>query len=236
MRKRSSMAILVCIVSFLYCGLGYSAENEEWIELFNGKDLKGWSVHSGTAKYHVEDGAIVGTTEKGSPNSFLCTDKTFGDFVLEFETKCDPALNSGVQIRSQIAEQDKVFWLRGNDGKPGKRTIPKDRVHGYQVEIAQHDNGYSGFVYDEARRGFFLGVDKPGPEARSAFKDNVWNKYRIECKGDSIKTWVNGILCADFRDSIDACGVIGLQVHAVSSSDYKPLQVRWRNIRIQVLK
>ena len=71
------------------------------IRLFNGKNLDGWTQRNGTATYRVEKDAIVGKTNEGSPNSFLCTDKLYGDFILEFEVKVDRPLNSGVQIRSQ---------------------------------------------------------------------------------------------------------------------------------------
>ena len=51
------------------------AADDEGVSLFDGKSLKGWTQKNGTAKYRVEDGTIVGTTNEGSPNSFLCTDK-----------------------------------------------------------------------------------------------------------------------------------------------------------------
>ncbi|MHC4176548.1 MAG: 3-keto-disaccharide hydrolase [Planctomycetota bacterium] len=207
----------------------------DWVDLFDGKTLKGWTVHSGQAKYHVEEEAIVGTAVKGSPNTFLCTDKEYGDFILEFEVKCDPALNSGVQFRSLIAKQEMVFWFRGRKGEPRRRVIPPDRVYGYQVEIARRAAGSSGGIYDEARRGFFLGEEFKDPKAAKALKDNQWNQYRVECRGDSIRTWVNGVPCADFRDSLTARGVIGLQVHGVRSQDFRPYEVRWRKIRVKRL-
>ena len=210
------------------------ASAAEWAALFDGKTLSGWSVHSGYAKYEVEDGAIVGTAVKGSPNTFLCTEKEYGDFVLEFEVKCDPKLNSGVQFRSRIAEREMVFWFLGRKGEPRKRVIPPDRVHGYQVEISNEAAASSGGVYDEARRGFFLCDVSEDPKAGKAFKDNQWNHYRVECRGDAIKTWINEVPCADFRDSMTARGVIGLQVHGVGR-DFQPYQVRWRNVRIKEL-
>jgi hypothetical protein len=127
-----------------------------------------------------------------------------------------------------------VFWFRNNEGTPEPRTYPKDRVYGYQVEIATETIGSSGGVYDEARRAFMPWRPEPGSEASKAFKDNKWNKYRIECKGDSIKTTVNGIVCADFRDSLNDSGIIGLQVHDVGDVE-TPYEVRWRNIRIKTL-
>ena len=211
-----------------------SAMAGEWMDLFDGKTLNGWSVHSGSAKYRVEDGAILGTAVKGSPNTFLCTNKEYGDFILEFEVKCDPRLNSGVQIRSQIAKDPMFFVFRRLDGRPRQRVIPPDRVYGYQVEIAGAETGTSGGIYDEARRGFFLAEVSEDPAAGKAFKDDQWNKYRIECKGSSIKTSVNGVPCADLRDSMDAKGIIGLQVHGLGRNFF-PYQVRWRNLRIREL-
>jgi type 1 glutamine amidotransferase len=206
----------------------------QWVDLFDGKTLEGWSVHSGYANYSVEDGSIVGTAVKGSPNSFLCTNKEYGDFILEFEVKCDPRLNSGVQFRSQIAKEPMFFVFQGADGRPRQSSIPPDRVYGYQAEIAAAEAGTSGGIYDEARRGFFLADVSKDPAASKTFKDNQWNKYRIECKGSLIKTWINDVPCADLRDSLDAKGIIGLQVHGLGQN-FSPYQVRWRNLRIREL-
>ena len=150
--------------------------------------------------------------------------------------KCDPKLNSGVQFRSLIAEKEMVFWFLNAKGEPRKRTIPPDRIHGYQVEIADAERGTSGGVYDEARRGFFLCDVSEDPKASKAFKNDAWNHYRIECRGDAIKTWINEVPCADFRDSLTPKGIIGLQVHGLRPQDFQPYQVRWRNLRIQELE
>ena len=234
MRMRQRVVWLGLVVFAVGVGFAAAGQGSGWVALFDGKTLNGWSIHSGFAKYHVSDGVIVGTAVQGSPNSFLCTDKAYGDFMLEFDVKCDPALNSGVQIRSQIAKEEMFFVFRGNDGKPRTGKIPPDRVYGYQVEIARGETGSSGGIYDEARRGFFLADIRENEAARKAFKNNEWNTYRIVCQGSSIKTWVNGVPCADLKDSMDAKGIIGLQVHGVGK-DFKPYQVRWRNIRIKQL-
>jgi len=72
-----------------------------WKPLFNGKTLAGWGVAQGYANYYVEDGAILGRTAEGSPNTFLTSYKHFGDFELKFEVKVDKGLNSGVQSRNR---------------------------------------------------------------------------------------------------------------------------------------
>ena len=231
MKRHVNKSIFFCTLFLLSSFCSWS-QDKEWISLFDGKTLNGWSVHSGFAKYRVEDGAIVGTAVKKSPNSFLCTTREFGDFILEFEVfLTDPKLNSGVQFRSKIADKEMIFWFRNGDGIPQPNTIPADRVYGYQVEIATETIGSSGGVYDEARRAFMPWRPEADSEASKAFKDNQWNKYRVECKGNSIKTTVNGIVCADFRDSLNDRGIIGLQVHDVGD-DPTPYEVRWRNIRI----
>ncbi|HPD48267.1 MAG TPA: DUF1080 domain-containing protein [Anaerohalosphaeraceae bacterium] len=183
----------------------------EWKPLFNGRNLDGWVQKNGTAKYEVKDGAIVGTTAAGSPNSFLCTEKLYGDFELEFEVKVDSRLNSGVQVRSNSF-----------------REYRNGRVHGYQVEIAA--NGASGYIYDEARTGW-LSQNRKDPAANAAFKDGQWNKFNIICKGDSIRTWVNDIPVADEKDDTTRVGFIGLQVHSFTGDT--PATVQWRNIRIK---
>ena len=172
-------------------------------------------------------------------NSFLCTEKTYGDFILELEFKVDPKLNSGVQIRSQVFK--KPTLLTDSGGHPLKNAqgkqlrAPADRVHGYQVEIDPSARAWSGGIYDEARRGWLFNL-KDKPEAQKAFQQNEWNKFRIVCQGDSIKTWLNGVPAADLKDGVTLRGLIALQVHSVGRDLSKVgKQVRWRNIRIQVL-
>jgi hypothetical protein len=173
----------------------------------------------------------VGTTAEGSPNSFLCTDREYGDFVLELETKTDPLLNSGIQIRSHRYAADTA--VHTNDGKKvSERKHPAGRVYGYQVEVANEKSGASGGIYDEARRGWLHNTSSD-PAASRAFKDNQWNHYRIEARGNRIRTWVNGVACADLTDAADGSGFIALQVHSYKGE--KPAQVRWRNIRIREL-
>jgi len=210
---------------------GAAEKPDGWVALFDGKSLDGWVVRSGFATYRVEDGAIVGTTAEGSANTFLCTEKEYGDFILEFEVNVDPALNSGVQIRSHAYEKETVKEIV-RDGKVRKRVWPAGRVYGYQVEICTGERGKAGGIYDEARRGWLFELPDGAP-AGKAFKDGQWNKYRVECRGDSIKTWINDVPCADLTDSMDASGLIGLQVHGIKGDE--KLEVRWRNLRIKEL-
>jgi len=201
-----------------------------YVALFDGKTLDGWVQRGGKAKYSVEDGQIVGSAVPNTPNSFLCTQRDYGNFVLEVEFKVDPTLNSGVQVRSHFAEE-------GKEVKSAEKTIkggPGGRVFGYQVEIDPTTRAYTGGIYDEGRRGWLNDL-KENETARKAFKANEWNTLKIECKGPGIKTWVNGVAAADMKDDVDATGFIALQVHGIGKKT-EPLQVRWRNIRLKELK
>jgi hypothetical protein len=187
--------------------------------LFNGKDLDGWVQRNGTATYRVEGGAIVGKTSEGSPNSFLCTVKEYGDFELKFEVKVDRPLNSGVQIRSQ-----------------SKKEANNGRVHGPQVEIAI--NGTAGFIYGEGLKGMgWLSEDRSNEAAKAAFKKGEWNKYRVLAEGKSIKTWVNDVPVANLTDEKTGMlsGFIGLQVHGIKKGT-GPYEVRWRNLQVREIK
>jgi hypothetical protein len=210
----------------------HAADEEGFRPLFDGKTLDGWEQHGGKAQYRVENGEIVGRSVPNTPNSFLCTKEEFGDFILEVEWKVDPKLNSGVQIRSQVFAEPTEAVI---DGKTYR--FPADRVHGYQVEIdpdVERGRLWSGGIYDEGRRGWLADL-KDNEAARKAFKPGDWNKFRIECRGDSIKTWINGVPAADLRDAVTLKGRIALQVHGVGNRT-EPLEVRWRNIRIKELK
>jgi hypothetical protein len=212
--------------TFLLLPLLAWAADENWVTLFDGKTLDGWEIKGGKAEYKVEDGCIVGTTIKGTPNTFLCKGP-FSDFVLEFDVLCDKPLNSGVQIRSHTYEQDTP------QAKNGK-IRPKGDVYGYQCEITKQEEGVAGNFWDEARGTKWLDDFANKPEAAKAYKNEEWNHYRIAAQGDHIRSWVNGITCANFHDSLDASGFIGLQVHSIPANA-GPYQVRWKNIRIREL-
>lgn len=207
------------------------AADGEFVSLFDGKTLTGWEQHSGKAEYRVEDGAIVGKTVLKTGNSFLCTTKKYGNFVLEFQFKVAPEMNSGVQFRSEFYDKETTVEI---DGKA--RKFPADRVFGYQYEIDPSKRAFTGGIYDEGRRGWLFDL-KDKAEARAAFKQGEWNSARIECNGDQIKTWINGVPAADLKDGVTKEGVIALQVHGIGDKAEKAGQeIRWRNLQIKELK
>lgn len=221
--------LILSLAAFAFISSAHAEDG--FVSLFDGKTLTGWEQHSGTAEYRVEDGAIIGKTVPNTGNSFLCTAKKYGDFILELEFKVEPSMNSGIQFRSNYYATDTEIEV---DGK--KKKIPADRVHGYQFEIDPSARAFTGGVYDEGRRGWLFDL-KNNEAARKAFKQGEWNTARIECKGDSIKTFINGVPAADFQDGLTQEGVIALQVHGIGKkTEAVGKEVMWRNIRIQELK
>ncbi|WPL50593.1 DUF1080 domain-containing protein [Sphingobacterium bambusae] len=209
------MLLLFCLPSNSQAQSASSKKG--WKDLFDGKSLQGWKSVGGKAPYTVEDGAIVGTMTKGTPNSFLITEKEYGDFILELDIKLEGnQTNSGVQTRSHIDAS-------ANNGR--------GRVYGRQVEIDPSARAWSGGIYDEARRDWLYPLDL-NEQAKTAYKADAFNHLRIEAIGDELRTWINGVPVAYVVDTIDASGFIGLQVHSIADAqDGK--KVYFKNIRIQ---
>ena len=236
MRFRS-LSVILGICFAVSCSQ-LSVADEGFVKLFDGKSLDGWIQRGGEAKYTIEGNEIVGTSVPDTPNSFLCTKKHYGNFILELEFKVDDSLNSGVQIRSHEAEKPMEVVTRTSKGTLRKKTIPVGRVHGYQVEIDPSDRAWSGGIYDEGRRGWLNNLEgEEHEEARNAFKNGAWNHFRVEAIGDSIKTWINEVPAADLHDDMTPSGFIALQVHGVGKNKANVgKQVRWRNIKLKEVK
>lgn len=206
---------ILLTLSFSAFSLGVQAETDKLEDgfqyLFDGSSLTGWRQIGGNASYEVRDGHIVGTHGPGF-NSFLRTDKTFGDFILKMEMKWDEAGNSGILFRAQQRDGNGI-------------------AYGYQYELDPSDRAWSAGIYDEARRGWIANLEGDSKKAaREAIKLNDWNEIELSAIGGHIKTWINGVPASDIVDSMDLSGYIALQVHAGKSGI-----MRWRNIRIKEL-
>ncbi|MBC7654487.1 MAG: DUF1080 domain-containing protein [Oligoflexus sp.] len=207
--------MILIVISSINC-FSQKMPIKNWTPLFNGKNLSGWKQLNGKASFNVVNNEIVGTTKVGEPNSFLATEKDYGDFILELEIFNVGGTNSGIQFRSESKED----YMNG-------------RVHGYQMEVDPSDRAWSGGVYDEARRKWLYTLEL-NPTAKSAFNQNGWNKLRIEAIGNTLRTWINGIPTANVVDNMTAKGFIALQVHSVGNNKTEEgKQIRWRNINIQ---
>lgn len=202
---------------FVLCGFllsvaaqAIAADDTGFVPLFDGKSLDGWKKVGGGATYEIDGDTIVGRVGPG-PNTFLRTEKTYGDFVFKCEVKLEVPGNSGIQVRSHQ--------------QPG----PNGRVFGYQCEIDPSQRRWTGGIYDEGRRGWLFPLQGL-PAAQQAYQAGEWNQFVVECRGPSIRTTVNGVPCADLLDAMDLEGFIALQVHSGKEG-----VIRWRNIQIKEL-
>ena len=205
MKRTPTLALLLLLTA--------TAQAADFVPLFDGKTLNGWKQLGGKAKYEVVEQAIVGTSVPDTPNSFLCTEKDYGNFILELEVMVDSRLNSGIQFRSE-----------------SKADYQDGRVHGLQFELDPSDRAWTGGIYEEGRRGWLNNLEANDP-ARYAFKRDAWNRVRIEANGDHLRTFLNGVPAGDLKDNMTPKGFIALQVHGVGK-DTTPMSVKWRNIRI----
>lgn len=198
-----------------------------WLPLFNGKDLSGFHQLGGKAGYEAKDDAIVGTAVAKTPNSFLATDKSYANFILEYDFKIDPELNSGVQIRSH-----------------SRAHYNKGQVHGTQIEIdvdPVKKRYWTAGIYEEGRRGWLFPA-KDAKDTEKAFteqgarltKPGDWNHVRVEAIGASYRTFLNGEARATLTDATEKEGFIALQVHGVPDK-LAGKHVAWRNLRVKVL-
>jgi len=198
---------LLALSLALSCSAGAQPQADAgWTSLFDGKTLNGWQARGGGV-FSVDQGTILGLTGTGA-YGWLCSEKSYGDFILEVDAKIEGNGNSGVQVRSRIDA--------------------KDLMTGYQFDL-DRTRPSSGRLYDEARRKLLQDVPLR-PEARGALKNDEWNTMRMECIGDRLRSWVNGVPIVDYRDAVDLDGILALQVHSG-----KGTRIRFRNIRIQDL-
>ena len=180
--------------------------NEQWVQLFNGKDLTNW-VEVGHEKWAVEDGAIHGqgvTKEYG----YLRTGKTYQDFWLSIRFKCEDDGNSGIYFHTEF--------------KPGTVTVSK----GMQFEIDRTLNHHTGGLYGDDR-GW---IAWPSPEYEHVIRPTDWNDFLLKVEGNRMIAILNGIRVVDFTDptpkSFD--GYIALQLHSggLGNMRFKDIYIR----------
>lgn len=183
--------------------VGACAPSAAHIELFNGSDLSGWTVH-GTERWYVENGELVCESGPDEAYGYLATDATFDDFDLTLEFKQEADGNSGVFFRS---------------------TLDGTRITGWQAEVAP-PGLHTGGIYESYGRGWLM---QPEPDKDSALRMGEWNEMRLRVVGGRVTTWLNGVEMVTLDDNLIAAGQghIALQIH-----DGGGIKVRWRRLRL----
>lgn len=197
------MRFYTLLFCFMLVAFGMNAQDKE---LFNGKNLDGWTIY-GTEKWYVEDGLLVCESGPDAQYGYLATDEHYKNFELTLEFKQEADGNSGVFFRS---------------------TIEGTKITGWQVEVAPPGK-HSGGVYESYGRGWLI---KPSPEDDDALKMGDWNQMKIRVQGDKVTTWLNGrqMISLDDEKIGKGEGSVALQIH-----DGGGIKVKWRNIRLKAL-
>ena len=140
--KYGSAFLLILVLSSM------NFNQDEWRNLFNGKNLNGWEIKQGSAKFEVIDGEIIATSILNTTSTYLGTRGIYSDFILEFEVYVTPGLNSGVQFRSSVYNKQDSELRAG-------------QVYGYQCELDTDEfRSWTGGIYDQSRRDLFLADKK----------------------------------------------------------------------------
>lgn len=222
--KMMLVLCLTCLLSVVGCASDPAVPTTpeaEFTPLFDGRSLKGWRAVGGDAAFTVDKGEIVGVCENTKKNSFLRTERQYDDFEFRCQFKWDTPGNSGVQFRSHQY--------------PSTDPLRANQVYGYQFELDSSARAWSGGLYEEGRRGWLVNLE--GDSEAMAMKRNAvnlegWNDIVIQCKGDLIRTWLNGVSIVNHRDTEGfyplSEGFFALQVHAGGKGTF-----RWRNLRIK---
>ena len=219
MKKLTILRILLTpflfaiITSFLAILFNSCNTSESGFEpIFDGKTFAGWEGDT-VNTWKIIDGAIVGgSLEETVPhNDFVCTEKSYVNFILKLKFKLEgaPNMNAGVQFRSARLED------------------PEHEMIGYQSDIA---DGIYGSLYDESRRKDFL-CDNKFEDPNSIVNINGWNDMEIRAEGLRIQIFINGKQTVDYREEdfhINQEGLIGLQIHggAKAIASYKDIRIK----------
>ena len=207
---------LFVFFSFIFLG---SCQKKEalWTELFNGKDLSGWTANENPGSFQVENGLLVAN---GPISHLFYTGDfkkgVFRNFELKAMVKTEPSSNSGIVFHTQ--EQEYGPLLRG-----------------YEVQI---NNSYErpGDFQELKKTGSLYGIRNV---YYNTVKDNEWFELSVKVVENRCEVFVNGNKVVDYIQSDDpyrpnndkmkvfSAGRIALQCHDEESKVYfKSIQVK----------
>ena len=186
-----------------------------FVSLLNGKDLSNWERKGGRSSFNYKDGMIVGTCVPGEPSTYLSTKRAdYSDFVFTCEMRWEIDLNSGIMFRAKSDKKKVVF--------------------GPQVEMEgiKKNRGWSGGIYGQSCGGYWYPLWlKEHLKVRGALNKEGWNRVTVMAKGQTVKTWVNGIPAAHWKgDGTYRSGYFALQVHKAKSG-----MIVWRDLKVKEL-
>jgi hypothetical protein len=185
------------ILTSAQAGPRAKAPPADWIDLFDGKSLAGWTEEQG-ARWSVSAGEIVGAA--GS-DGWLRSNREFADFVLRVEFKNSLKGNSGIFLRAT------------KDSNP---SDPSNPLGGYELQINNEDEKWATGSIEN----FIQRLVPVSPAA------NMWHSYRVEVRGDHLVATLDGARVLDGHDSKFSSGYIGLQHHKDNSIAFRHITIQ----------
>ncbi|MEY2879108.1 MAG: hypothetical protein RLZZ15_1488 [Verrucomicrobiota bacterium] len=209
MHPRSRLApalLLASLVLALPLAAADTKAAPQLAPLFNGKDLTGFKDAVGNKFWRVENGVLIGENDAKLTGNYLWTEKSYRDFVIEFDVRWKDTTERGVDTGLEMRS-------------------PK-----IQLQL-----GISGSLRVDMSGSFYTGGKPAYPEAGQA-KDakklmkpqGEWNTFRIRAKGDTFTCWINGTKASEYTDAkFTGAAPLGLQVHggAVMKCEYRNLRI-----------
>jgi 3-keto-disaccharide hydrolase len=184
---------------------------EDWVSLFNGKDLSGW-VKIGNEQWTVENGIIHGVAVT-KDYGYLMTEKPYRDFHLSIKFLCEGDGNSGVFFHTAF--------------KPGTADVSQGLQFEVDCTIMQHTAG----IYGDGRNWIVW----PAPENETVVRKGEWNEYQLKVEGNRYVARLNGVPMIDFTDpspkSFD--GGIALQLHSGGQGNMKFKDIWIRDLSVR---
>jgi hypothetical protein len=190
--------VLTAIALFAQLPPGAKPPGEDWVQIFDGKDLSGWH-NVGVEQWSVEPDRSVRGKAVTKNYGYLETVKYYRDFQLALRFKCVEMGNSGVYYHTKF--------------KPG--TV--DVSQGGQFEIDCNINHHTGGVYDSVV-GWLVW---PAPENETVVRPSEWNEYLLTVDGNRYICRLNGVILVDFTDPNAKFhdGTIALQLHSGGTAE-----------------
>ena len=201
--------LLLALLSLLLALPVFAADpaTPQFVPIFNGKDLTGWMDAVNNPFWRVENGILVGENDAAKKGNYLLTEKSYGDFVIEFDVRW----KGGIMPRGIDTGLD----------------MRKPRI---QLQL-----GVSGSLLVDMSGSFYTGGKPAYPEAGQA-KDakklmkpeGEWNTFRIQAKGNTFTCWINGTKASEYTDAkFSGAAPLGLQIHpgVVMKCEYRNLKI-----------
>lgn len=171
---------IICIPLFSY------SQNNDWVSIFNGKNLDGWTVR-GKAEWKVEKGVMIGEGANGH--------------IYASPELTDLEVKGTFRITDQGGGSNSGLYFRSNPPVDNPDSYPR----GYEAQICHNQDAYTGWLWKPGT--------PTGKATKLITKDNEWFTMRVKAAGSLINIWINDELVMTYADDEYKKGYFAIQCH-----------------------